>query len=87
MSFKIEMQTGEPIPVGDQQITVSSRAWQLRLPFGGFVWNHPAFVTTQTADGQTRVLPVYDVTRIAQALILALGIAGAIGIALRRSER
>lgn len=85
MSFKIETKTSEPIPVGDTQITISSRAWQLRLAFGGIVWNHPAFVAVQAGNGQVRVLPVYDVTRIAQALILALGLAGAIWIALTRA--
>lgn len=53
----------EPIQVGDQRITAVSRALVLHLPFGGFVWNRPAWVTDER-DGQLRRIWIIDATRL-----------------------
>jgi hypothetical protein len=53
----------EPIQVGDRRITAVSQALVLRLPFGGFVWNRPAWVTVEQG-GQLRRIWIIDYTRL-----------------------
>jgi hypothetical protein len=74
---------GEPLKVGDQTITVVSRAlrWTPPWGFGGVVWNRPVAVKVQTASGVEHILPVEDETRRRQIIIIALGLVGAILIA------
>ena len=77
-------QEGKPLQVGDQTITVISRALRI-LPhwgFGGVVWNRPVAVKIQTASGVEHILPVVDETRRRQLIILAFCLAGAILISL-----
>jgi len=77
-------QEGKPLQVGDQTITVISRALRI-LPhwgFGGVVWNRPVAVKIQTASGVEHILPVVDETRRRQLIILAFGLAGAFLISL-----
>ncbi len=78
-----------PIIAGNQRIVLQARALQIRLPFGGCVWNRPAVVRVRSADGRNCVLMVRDVTRLAQIALLALGIAGSIliGFTMRNSIR
>jgi len=77
-------QEGEPQKVGDQTITVVSRAlrWTWPMGFGGIVWNRPVAVKIQTANGVEHVLPVVDETRRQEIIILALGLVGAILISM-----
>ncbi len=84
--FQIETQWSKPIASGDRQIIVQSRAWKIRLPFGGMVWNCPVAVVVLAADGRDQTLPVRDVTRLAHVLIVALGIAAAILIGLAKQR-
>jgi hypothetical protein len=74
------IQSGEPIQFGSRRMVVRSHAIQLSLPFikGGIVWNRPFALQVQEGDGQEQTLPVVDVTRIAQVLILAAGVMAAI---------
>jgi len=61
--------------IDGQRIVVEARAWQVRLPFGGLVWNRPVAVRAPgppgDTPGETR-LPVRDVTRFWQ--IAAYGV-------------
>ena len=77
-------QEGEPLKVGDQTITVVSRAlrWMPMLGFGGVVWNRPVAVKIRTASGVEHVLPVVDETRRRQAMIVTLGLACAVLLSL-----
>ncbi len=77
-------QEGEPHQVGDQTITVVSRAlrWTWPMGFGGIVWNRPVAVKIRTASGVEHVLPVVDETRRQQIMIFALGLAGALLISM-----
>jgi len=80
--IRFETSNSPPIIAGGRKIILQSRALRIRLPFGGFVWNRPSAVLTQTTEGHNYVTMVQDVTRIAQALIFALGFADAIFITL-----
>jgi hypothetical protein len=82
--IQIETQWGKPIQFGERKVVVQSRALQIRLPFleGGLVWNRPVSVLVESSDGHDQVLPVRDVTRIAQIALIALGLAGMILIGL-----
>lgn len=84
--FRIETVTGEPFAVKDKVVRVQARAVSLRLPFGGAVWNRPVAVLVQTADGAEQRLAVRDITRLVQVLVLILGVAGALFIALARGN-
>jgi hypothetical protein len=77
-------QEGKPLKVGDQTITVISRALRVLPPwgFGGVVWNRPLAVKIETASGVEHILPVVDETRRRQVMILVFGLVAALLIAL-----
>ena len=76
----IETMPGETIQAGTNKITPFSQAVKLILPgsMGGLIWNRPVSVLVQGADDSEQVLPVVDVTRIAQLALLGIGLAGGI---------
>jgi hypothetical protein len=76
--FTIETMPGETVQAGANKITPFSQAIKLTLPrsMGGLIWNRPVSVLVQGADGSEQVLPVVDVTRIAQLALLGIGLAG-----------
>jgi hypothetical protein len=80
LSSLFETHEGKPITVGEQKITVISRALRLQIPNlpVGLVWNRPSAVRVQTAGAGEVTLPVVDETRRYQILLLALGIAGSL---------
>lgn len=81
--IQIESNSSAPIFVGDQEIVLQSRAVSINLPgVGGVVWNRPTAVIARTRDGRARKIRVRDVTRLAQLCVIALGIAGAVMIAM-----
>ncbi|MBI5651052.1 MAG: hypothetical protein HZC40_11510 [Chloroflexi bacterium] len=85
--IQIESTSSAPIIAGDQEIVLQSRAVSIKLPgVGGVVWNRPTAVIARTRDGRAQKIIVRDVTRLAQLLIFALGIAGALMIATRHHD-
>lgn len=78
--LQIDTRAGDPIPVGDTTILPLARSLRLRLPgrWGGLIWNRPASVVVQTADGQEYTLPVRDVTRQVQFALIGGGLMGVI---------
>ena len=76
----IETMPGETIQAGTNKITPFSQAVKLILPgaMGGLIWNRPVSVLVQGADDSEQVLPVVDVTRIAQLALLGIGLASGI---------
>jgi hypothetical protein len=76
----LETNAGEPVKVGDKTLTPLAQALRIKLPGfqGGLVWNRPASVVVQSADGQEQVLPVRDITRQAVWLILGAGLLGGV---------
>lgn len=53
--------SGEPVTIEDVRLTPQSRVLSVRLPFGGFVWNHPSSVIVERA-GKRETVAVPDVT-------------------------
>jgi hypothetical protein len=78
--FKIETREGAPIRSGDAEVVLRSRVVQLRLPFanGGIIWNRPLAVSIRRPGAPDYSLPVRDVTRLLQLVLLALGLGGAL---------
>jgi hypothetical protein len=71
---------GHPIRIdGDQVVTLtrSIRAHLFGLR-GGFVWNRPIAIMIIGEDGTERVLPIRDMTRTSQILLLGAGIIGSL---------
>ncbi len=81
-----EIRTGEPLRVGDYQITPQTNVIKIRIPGQrmGLIWNRPRAVIVQTLDGREISLPVRDVTRIAIWSMLAGGLVGAVLFRLMR---
>ncbi len=79
-----EIRTGEPMQVGDYQITPQTNVIKIRLPghHAGLIWNRPRAVLIRTQDGREISLPVRDVTRIAIWSMLIGGFVGAILVGL-----
>lgn len=73
----IETLPGGTIQSGPNKITPFSQVVKLMLPGsrGGLIWNRPVSVLVQGTDGSENVLPVVDVTRIAQLALLGVGLA------------
>jgi hypothetical protein len=88
-SSLFETHEGKPITVGEQKITVISKALRLQVPGMpvGFIWNRPFAVKVQTDGLGDVTLPVVDETRRYQVLLLALGITGGIVLSMLLSRR
>jgi hypothetical protein len=72
--FQWQTSPGEPVRHGDITVTPLAQAITVRLPSAwggaGFVWNRPVAILIEEY-GQTRRLPIIDVTRFAQLALLA----------------
>jgi hypothetical protein len=71
----VQIQTlfGEPVSLDGIIVTPQSRALSVRWPYGGWVWNRPVAVLVEQGDRIER-LPIVDVTRLAQVVLVALGL-------------
>ena len=76
MSILVETHAGEPIEVGDSKIVPLAKAVRFQKTgwLGGVIWNRPVAVVVQTGDDEERVIPIRDVTRIAQLAIFGSGL-------------
>jgi hypothetical protein len=84
---ELATRSGEPVAVGDVTVTPQSRAFTLRWPRGGFVWNRPVAVLVEGASGEKRI-PIIDVTLLAQVLLLGLGaFFGLVALVLSAEQR
>ena len=87
----VETTAGAPISVGDQEIVPIARAVRVQVQMAGLhaglIWNRPVAVAVRTADGQEFELPVHDVTRRVQLLVLAAGIIGSLLVWLALHRR
>jgi len=84
-----ETREGTPIPVGRLRLIPLARTVRLqlgRLPLG-LIWNRPLAVKVCTPDGRSQVLPVQDVTRRTQLMLLGVGLIGSLLIWLARPRR
>jgi hypothetical protein len=78
--IQYETKAGRPIMAGKTKITPLARVLRIQFPGfpGGLIWNRPGAIVLQAAEGEEQVLPVKDVTRQAQILLLGLGLIGAL---------
>ena len=78
--FRVGTLNGPPIDVPHGQVYLRSQFVQLLFPVinGGLIWNRPATVVVRSWDGQERVLPIVDITRIALLALAGLGLATAL---------
>ena len=86
--FQIENRAGESIASGGTKITLISQAVRIQPPgfSGGLIWNRPASVVIQNANGEERVVPIPDVTRLALLAILGMALGGGLLIWLTRRK-
>jgi len=76
MSISVETHAGDPIEVGDSKIVPLAKVVRFQKSgwLGGVIWNRPVAVVVQTGNDEERVIPVRDVTRIAQIAIFGSGL-------------
>jgi hypothetical protein len=79
-----EIRMGETRQVGDFEITPMTRVLKVQFPGRhiGLIWNRPKAVSVRMPDGEEKLLPVRDVTRLAIWSMLLGGLLGAIVIGL-----
>jgi hypothetical protein len=88
--IQVENNAGKPRLAGTSVITPIARSLTIRLPGlqGGLIWNRPVSVVVTDKDGQEQVLPVRDVTRLAQLFLFGLALAGSLAFWLsQRNHR
>jgi hypothetical protein len=72
LDISIRNHTGKPISAGQVRLFPSSQALIIQVSGRiGLAWNRPAAVGVQMPGEEVRFIPIYDYTRLAQALILA----------------
>jgi len=76
----IRTNVGKAININGSTIVPIARSVHIRLPWvpGGIIWNRPVAVLVRHSDGTEYTLPVHDVTRRLQVLILTAGALGAL---------
>jgi hypothetical protein len=75
MFIQAETRAGDPIEVGDRKIVPLAKVMRLQIPgwLGGAIWNRPVAVVVRRGDDEEQVIPVRDVTRLAQLTIVGSG--------------
>lgn len=74
--FNIETKAGEPQAIRDYKVTFFSQVISLKIPGlkGLAAWVRPVSVLVEDGNGEEKVLPIADVTRIAQWSLLGFGL-------------
>lgn len=65
--------SGNPIVIHDNTITLQAKALIIKLPFFGFVWNRPVAILVEQ-NGQQQRVPIIDVTRMALLVLTGAGL-------------
>ncbi len=84
--FQVQTVSGQPVTVGSLTVTPQSQALIVRLPIGGVVWNRPAAILVEQ-NGTTKRLPIVDITRILQLLLLGSSLVLSIVSLVKFSQR
>ena len=73
---RISRESGQPIRAGGRTLIPLVQTVRLKLPHitAGLVWRRPYAVLVKDAGGEETTLPVVDVTRAAQVMILLVGV-------------
>ena len=74
--FQLRTYEGEEVCItdisgGEVKVRPQSQALSLRWPRGGIVWNRPVAILVEQ-NGVQRRMPIVDVTRLAQIVLLGL---------------
>jgi len=87
--LRIETLTSPPITIPDAQVYVRSRLVQLRFPAvnGGLIWNRPVAIVVRTPDGQEKIVPILDVTRLALLALAGICFTGIITLLFPRRKK
>ena len=88
-TVRIETLTGPPITIPDGQIYVRSKYVQLRFPKvkGGLIWNRPVAAVVRTTDGQEKIIPILDITRIILFTLAGFCLTSMFVLMLRRHKK
>ncbi len=73
--------------IGDTTLTLESRALEVRLPFGGLVWNRPTAVVTRRRGEASRRTGISDGTSRTQVGMVTGCVATFVLMTLLRSKR
>ena len=78
--IETQLIAGDPIRVGRDHVVTLARSIRAHMfgLRGGLVWNRPHAVMIIDEDGTERVLPIRDVTRRSQILLLGAGVVGSL---------
>ncbi|CAN5461542.1 hypothetical protein BH10CHL1_BH10CHL1_50400 [soil metagenome] len=63
---------GEPVRINQLTVTPLAQSLTIRWSQGGFIWNRPIALLV-TKNRQTERIPIPDVTRNAQIILLSIG--------------
>lgn len=85
----IRTNVGKAININGSTVVPIARSVHIRLPLvsGGLIWNRPIAVLVRHSDGTEYTLPIHDVTRRLQVLVLSIGMLGALLFWLARRGR
>ncbi len=74
----MENRAGEPLHLNQAKLVPFSQMVRITFPggYGGFVWNRPAAILWQSAEGEDVVIPVHDQTRRIQLSLFGAAIVG-----------
>ena len=73
---RISREDGRPIRAGGRTLVPQVQTVRLKLPLlaAGMLWRRPYAVLVKDAGGEETTLPVVDVTRTAQSMVLLAGV-------------
>jgi len=76
--FTMENRAGEPLHLNQAKLVPFSQLVRITFPggYGGLVWNRPAAILWQSAEGEDVVIPVHDQTRRIQLSLFGAAIVG-----------
>ena len=72
--LNVETRAEQPLRARQIRLIPFAQAARVTLPGGVLIWSRPTAILAQSADGDEVVLPIRDVTRQAQVILLGLGI-------------
>lgn len=75
--FHWKTHRGESLYDGELSITPVAKLLSVRLPFIGFIWSYPYQVEI-THGEEIRILPIVNLTRLAQISIYGIGLSLAV---------
>ena len=86
--LRIETHTSPPVTTPDGQIYVRSQVVQVRFPAinGGLIWNRPVAVALRQLNGQEKIVPVLDITRIILLTLAGLSLTSVLIFIFLRSK-